>query len=360
VAALVALLSGSTRAAEPGDEFKRAGNVHEIAADGSVVAFAGSGRPGCSHLGKSTRASTYDLMTGRTVEFRGCAWGPVTSLAVAGDRVAWLSISPSLSSAYVDLFTSRIGSSATRHVIAAESSADGLDGLSKGGPGDEDVGLLAGRGQTLAFLSWKYREGGALRDERVWRLGPKGGKVLLARVRDVRALAVDEELVAALEGDGRVVFLRHAGGVARIVQLRGGLDGDLHPLPRKDRDLAFRGGLVAVLAARALAVYDADTGEMRASFPLPAVRLASRGLLDLEAGLVSYLLGNQIHVLRISDGAEVVVAHTRLQPARCGDGDVWAQLEPAGLIYSASRTTTCTASRIGVVSMDELLALFPS
>jgi hypothetical protein len=106
-----------------------------------------------------------------------------------------LSISPSLSSADVDLFTSRIGSSATRHVIAAESSADGLDRLSKGGPGDEDVGLLAGRGQTLMFLSWKYREGVALRDERVWRLGPKGGKVLLARVRDVRALAVDEERV---------------------------------------------------------------------------------------------------------------------------------------------------------------------
>jgi hypothetical protein len=178
------------------------------------------------HDGKNRRVSRLRL-------------GPVTSLAVAGDRVAWLSISPSLSSAYVDLFTSRIGSSATRHVIAAESSADGFDRLSKGGPGDEDVGLLAGRGQTLVFLSWGYREGGALRDERVWRLGPKGGKVLLGRVRDVRALAVDEELVAALEGDGRVVFLRHAGGVARIVQLRGGLDGDLRPLPRKDRDLAF-------------------------------------------------------------------------------------------------------------------------
>jgi len=82
-----------------------------------------------------------------------------------------------------------------------------------------------------------------------------------------------------------------------------------------------------------------------------------RGLVDVHGDWISFLVRNRIHVHRISDGAAGVVPPQRLQPRGC-DGDVWAQVEKLGLVYSSSRTDApgCGSSRIETIGFEALAA----
>jgi hypothetical protein len=97
-----------------------------------------------------------------------------------------------------------------------------------------------------------------------------------------------------------------------------------------------------VLRVGALDVYSQLRDTLR-SWPVPAARsygddhcgsircpLAALRLADLHGELAVYVLGRELHVLRVTDGTDVIVR-------RPTSGPVHAQLEAPGLSYSAGR-----------------------
>ena len=74
---------------------------------------------------------------------------------------------------------------------------------------------------------------------------------------------------------------------------------------------------------------------MKASRELPA---ESR-FQDYANGLVALIHGNSIHVLRMSDGKDVVAA--RPQGKGIDGLSVGAEIEPQGLYYTYTRSTSC-------------------
>jgi hypothetical protein len=99
---------------------------------------------------------------------------------------------------------------------------------------------------------------------------------------------------------------------------------------------------IVVLRRGVLDVLDVVRGLLR-SWPLPGARsygddycgrvscpLAALRLADLQGQLALYVRGREVHVLRVSDGKDVVIR-------RAAVGPVHAQLEPSGLTYSAGR-----------------------
>lgn len=147
------------------------------------------------------------------------------------------------------------------------------------------------------------------------------------------AVAVSGAYAIARLQDGPIVFYRRWGGPAeaRFDYQRGVA---LAVKSSADRVVVLRRGVLDVL--------DVHRGLLR-SWPLPPAMsygddhcgrvtcsLARLRLADLEGQLAVYVRNREVHVLRVSDGKDVVVR-------RAGVGPVHAQLEPGGLTYSAGR-----------------------
>ena len=104
------------------------------------------------------------------------------------------------------------------------------------------------------------------------------------------------------------------------------------------------GSDLVVLTTEGLADYDSATGGLRHVWPAPAgARLA-----DVASGLAVYLVGNEIHVLRLGDGKEKVI-----RPA--STGPVLAQLEETGLIYSFTVDDPRYPGRVEFVPLSALM-----
>jgi hypothetical protein len=149
---------------------------------------------------------------------------------------------------------------------------------------------------------------------------------------------------------GRIVA---SGDNATVV-----LDADgrqLLSIPVSTAAAQLAGSDLVVLVPGALRVYDATTGELLHSWPLPDVSFGGfcgvpmwecaspRLLLEGAArGMVVYLLDGKLHVLRLRDGADTVVADATA-----------AQLDDSGLFY-AYRTTGMWPGRVHFVPFSEL------
>lgn len=353
--ALLLMLVGGAAAASPVDPILRSsGYFHTFAADGKRIAMPWAlGERVCLSARVVDAISTRrrDLASTRAICYADWPGVDTSEIAVAGDRVAWISGGMSNNSAEHVLSTTRDGSPRARDVATGDGetfSGDNLDSE------DRRVGLLAGDGATMAYATWTIQPGGrVVRDERVWRIGPTGAPLLVVRAPGLRALAVEHGTVAVLRRDGIVTLVATRTGARQTIVLEG-LKPKLQS--RRDHDLGLSAGRLVVLATRSLDVFDASSGAVIRSWPLLAIaRPGSRGLVDVQGDWITSLVRNRIQLRRISDGAVGVVPPERLQRPGC-EGDVWAQVEELGLIYSSSRSDKprCGTSRLGTIGFDEL------
>jgi hypothetical protein len=177
----------------------------------------------------------------------------------------------------------------------------------------------------------------------------------LWRVREpswaAQQLRADPGPLRPLDVDaGRIVA---SGDNATVV-----LDADgrqLLSIPVSTTAAQLAGSDLILLVPGALRDYDATTGALLHSWPLPDVSFGGLcGLpmqqcgsprLRLEGaarGVAAYLLDGKLHLLRLSDGADTTVADATA-----------AALDDSGLFY-AYRTTGIWPGRIRFVPFDQL------
>jgi hypothetical protein len=151
----------------------------------------------------------------------------------------------------------------------------------------------------------------------------------LGRLRDVRALYVHRSTVTALQGNGSLTLIGVGSGIHRTLTLAGIRRQLIH---RRGSDLALTNRSVVVLTRASIAVFNRVTGRAVASWRLPRAKVSERGVLDVERDYASFLDPAGIHVLRLTDGATAVIPTARIAPSGCKNRDVWAQMEPRGLV----------------------------
>jgi hypothetical protein len=298
--------------------------------------------------------STWDLYRGGWVVTRpgNDCYDDAIAVAMAGSRIAWITFGASLSSGGFALYAGSVGGRA-KNVLATDAPIDSITGDS-GGLDSEELGDLVGGGSTIAYATWTVHPNRTVADETVWSLAP-GGPQRLGAVPLLRSLALEPDgTVVALRGDATVQFL-HEGIASREVRLTTATSSIQ---PRRDLDLALSGGTAYVLGLTSIQAFDLATGESTATWPLPAIPARSRGLLTAGGGYVAYLQRAVIHVLRVKDGKTVSVPATRMQPSRCGGGDMWAMLGDRGLVYTAGPGSRCVTTRAGLIAWDELAGYF--
>lgn len=314
-----------------------------LAAAGPKAAFAfcnqlvGTWRPGASGVTRLGPVSQWTCPPPRGLE-------RTFSIAFAGDRVAW-AVSAG-GNIYSNLVFLVVLSHPHTLTIAAETDycCRSLD------PDPNRMGDVYGDGGFIVFSSRvKCRDLAAactgppltLVSQTMWRLrrppftaqcvnqpGPCMQLAAAAPNATLRPLSVSAARVLLLNNG--VLELRNTSGA--ITRQFGGVAGVM-------RGADLMGNRVLVLVPAALRVYNANTGALVRTRPLPNVTsagvcgmppcpAAALQMLDAARGLVAYTLAGKLHLLRLRDGRNRVVA--RAEDARFGStGLFYAYSAPA-------------------------------
>jgi hypothetical protein len=314
-----------------------------LAADADHAAFAfcnqlvGLWRPGATTITQLGPVNQWSCPPPRGLE-------RVFSLALTGDRTAWAaSAGGNIVTNLLFLVTSSNPHSIT---IAAETDncCRGVD------PDLNRVGDVYGDGGFIAFSSRvKCNDHGApacasgthptLLNQTVWRLrrppfqAPCLGKPgpcsqLLTQTNVLRPLSIDS---------GRIV-LQLANGSLIVRKSTGALVHQFPGLAGQSRGAELMGNRLLVLIQGKLLVYSLPAGNQVGTRPLPNVSsagvcglppcpTATLQLVDASRGLVAYILSGKLHLLRIRDGRDRIVAAAT--DSRFGD---------KGLFYSYNAT----------------------
>jgi hypothetical protein len=303
------------------------GPVQEIAADGGRVAFIACG--GVSVWTPATGAVTpvAPAPECRATYSRGHDY----SLGIAGDRVVWWEKGWGLCFQWAARGTT---------IGAAPTDLDHGTGC-LGSPPVIGSGTALGAGSLLVRSSWKthYDNGGMVVDSQtVERVdGPGCPCPLSSSPGPYTPLDVDA---------GRIVV--SGQNETRILAADGTMMLNL-PVPTLAAQLS--GSDLVIATAGALRVYDAVTGTLRATWPLPAqpaghdcdlfgdpscFNPAPLTLGGLSHGVAAYVADGQVHLLRLADGANRVVGPGKLP-----------RFMDAGLVYA-------DGARIRLVQFDRL------
>jgi hypothetical protein len=295
-----------------------------LAVEGRRAAFAfcnqlvGTWRPGAANVTRLGPVSQWTCPPPRGLEL-------TFSIAFAGDRVAW-AVSAG-GNIYSNLVFLVVLSQLHTLTIAAETDhcCRSLD------PDPNRMGDVYGAGGLLVFSS-RVMCGdlgapacpGSTRtvvSQTMWRLrrppfsaqcvnkpGPCSQLVTSAPNATLRPLSVSAGHVLVLNNG--VLELRNASGA--ITHQFGGVAAVM-------RGADLMGNRVLVLVPAALRVYNATTGVLVRTRPLPNVTsagvcgmppcpVAALQMLDAARGLVAYTLLGRLHLLRLRDGRDRVVA----------------------------------------------------
>jgi hypothetical protein len=244
------------------------------------------------------------------------------SFALAGDRLAYGERSGSCNFTRT-LRLEVLGPSRTSSELARGSSSCGS---AYGG-----FGWATGSGDVLVFSTWKEtcsfpysptycpEESVVTTSQEIDRVGPGGcpcpaiasspGPLIPVDVDGGRILAFGENATVLLDREGNALLTVPVSPLA--AQLSGA-----------DLVLVLRGQLRH---------YDARSGALLHAWPLPDVLIE-----DLARGLIAYVDEGRVHLLRLSDGADAVVAAGTL-----------ARFMDEGLVYADGR-------RLHLVLFDQL------
>lgn len=188
------------------------------------------------------------------------------------------------------------------------------------------VGNLHGDGSLLVYNTGSVSAGRHVYNESLWQIVGRSSRRLLTSPDEVKVLSVAAGRILLKREDGSLELRRADGSLLRAFPFERGemraavLDAsELVVLHYRDR-LTWR-------------VYDPVSGDQKRTLPATGhPRVA-----DVERGLLVYVKGRIVHVLRLADGRE----RTFIAPV-VGSRDpdayytfpVEAQIEPSGLFFS--------------------------
>jgi hypothetical protein len=286
------------------------GSISRIAADGSLIAFVACGN-----------VFSWSPMTGAVTALRESE--PLSichtreswigySLAVAGNRVAYGVKGPGCHSFDVSLELESMAPTRTRSELARSRGQCGS-------PYNPGVGWLVGSGDLLAYSAWNetcsFPPGCSstsytTTSQRIHRVPAGGcpcpavasspGPLIPADADAGRIVAYGDNATLVLDANGKLLLTIAVSPLA--AQLSG-----------SDLALVLRGQVRH---------YDAVTGLLLHAWPLPDVpsgarceyRCARTGeeprllVEDLARGLLAYVLDGRVHLVRLADGVDTVVA----------------------------------------------------
>jgi Tol biopolymer transport system component len=146
---------------------------------------------------------------------------------------------------------------------------------------------------------------------------------------------------------GRIAVLRGGGKTLSVLAPGGGIR-TYAPGGARILDAALDGSRLVVLRSTRLTVLDLGTGRRRASWPVRRAFGPAPELEDAQGDLAAYVVGAVVHVLRLSDGREIVVdTPNAAEP-------VFARFVPGGLFYSFNEAYAERPGRVAFVARSEL------
>jgi hypothetical protein len=348
------------------------GPVSELAADGGRVAILLRATTGdCAR----DRVAVWSPSPRTFVPVGASACTDSTStgaglygVALAGTSVAYVQFA----GGNVRELRLRLATLARPRPVTVASAAFALDGGS-----GTFIGRIAGDRSLLTFDWWSLCTPCATPvapRSAVWRVVPSGsacpgagGLGALPRCRPVREVTGPLRLLAA--GGGRVAMTAGDQGVE--VRATDGTPLYAGVLPGAMRAARIDGGVLLVLTRsgnqNSLWAVDTNAADGRQSgpWPLPAsrssgdavcgdpsgCRLAALRLEDFQSGIAVYVVGRDVHLLRLADKRDVRIGAPGLGP-------VHAQLEPAGLFYSYRPAASPGRGRVAFMPMAAVLGRF--
>jgi len=202
------------------------------------------------------------------------------------------------------------------------------------------LGGLAADGDTVAFGVESAGSGTpgefSIRRSRIWR-ATGGRKALVRTFRGVAEVAsLDRGRIAVLRGDDRVSVLdgsrvkTFAFGSGRVL------------------GAALDGSRLVVLGRKLITVVDPESGRHIAARPVRRGFGPDPELQDVQGDLAAYVVGAAIHVLRLSDGRELVVDTPN------ATAPVFARFVPDGLFYSFNESYARRPGRLVFVARRQV------
>src|SRR6266536_1261142 len=273
---------------------------------------------------------TWDASAATVLRFEDCypqASAPAGfgthGLAVAGDRLAW------------SVMYSGLGTDVWQvHVSTLEIPNPTL--FEVNGP---VIGPI-GSGPLLVFGTWgpcrvsmenlpcstAPKSNGAL-----WRIDGQQVVKIASSAGALTPLAVDDSQILADHEDGSLALYAANGTLERTYSV------GTPPL-----DAGLGGNDLAVLQPGAVEDLDAASGAFLHTWPLLA---SAPTLSGVQHGIVAYLAGSDVHLLRLADGSEHII--------RAGP-NLHAQLTSAGLFYSYTTDDAAHPGRVIFVPLAQL------
>jgi len=279
----------------------------------------------------------YDLwnpVEGRVVRFStGCSTR-CPGLGLAGDRVAMSRVLPSGN----DLST---GTVQRPGVIMVGGACGGGGGGSSGCSPFVPIDDLEGDGSLLVYDVWTAPcrlseptcSGRPKANGRLFRLDGTHATTIASSSGALTPVSVDAGRILVDHENGTMDILRADGSVLRSFTFDAA----------SVRAARLQGNDLVVQTPTDIEVTDAATGVFQRRWPLPT----AAALTDVQGGIAVLVAGTDMHLLRLSDGADAVI-HVP------GGGPVLAQLEPAGLFYSYAADDPKYPGRVAFVPFDQL------
>jgi hypothetical protein len=298
-------------------ELRLRGSVGTMAADGNRVAFSSCWWTGAvwqpghdPHFFGGQPAS--DACTNPPLSFGG-----FSSFAVAGGRVAYLLRGGGIG-VFGDLFTASAQDGYQLHNAASFGRCCAGDPV-----GSERWGDLVGGGDTIAYATWDFCgiytcDGSPVRvtTETASRVDTTCDA---AAGTPCPQIASSTDALVPLAAARGGVLLRRAGGALELRSSTGMLLRTFRV--GKPLDAALAGRLLVVLVPGALRVVDTRTGRVLHRWPLRGVPLGGvctelpyqcpspeLEFAGAANGLAAYIADGVVHVVRLADGLDVVIA----------------------------------------------------
>jgi hypothetical protein len=372
-ACCVLLAGAATAKSTSGPQVIRTGGVvGGLAADAGLVAFTlGESRGDCDRImvWEPSRRSIVRVGSRKT-PCQGLSTGEwIPYVALAGRRVAWgWDGGGNFHDSVVR--TASVGRPLRTTTVATRShNADSLVGGFAGSP--------YGDGDLLVYGTWRVCEGAEDEssspcppdtpdrvpyDSEVHRIRGTRSVRIASDPGELGVLAVSTGRIAVLRSDARIAVLGATGKPVRTFPFARGdvrgatLDGRRLVVLRRSEgrhsidayDITNGSQVSRAIAPRGPAS-DRRCKWPVVSLPLCRVPYARLRLADSESGIAVYVLGREIHLVRIADGARTMVRPPTTR------GAVEAQLERSGLFYAYQVADPRLPGRVAFVPYAEVV-----
>lgn len=325
------------------------GRVVSLAADGSRVAAAvGATRAWCSHV------VIWDMPRGKLASLlppRCSSPGDasdVEAVALAGERAAWISTNQRGNYLNYDVGTATVGAPRPKWLTGdCDVGSTPYAFCTTAGDGTWATNIV-GDGSLLALNGWSTctidpntyphcpeglprssKASGLVDSGQILRVTPGGLRPVVSGLEALYAVSADAGRVLVLRTQpntawGDDIWSSAADGSLAIYRSGGRLIRTLTTSLTQVHDARLQGNHVAVLTRDSVGVVDATTGRRLRVWPLQGAKNVR--LQDIHNGIVVYVAGRTIHLLRLRDGRQASVV--------APGGAVRAQLEAAGLFCS--------------------------